>query len=254
MRRVYMPILLGVCLTGPGCSFVYHIKRNLITEPQYACDECVIRKRALELARRAWDAMADQYGCNFSEDYRRGFIDGFVDYLVYGGCRSGSGEAPVVPPVPPERYRHKQNMNPPGYRAMEDWFVGFRHGAATALASGLRQLIVIPVQNPPRLGYDTGTQTQPQYAGPATPAAEPPRTLPPPEGEMLPTPRTVPTPAPAAPPPPAPGGPPAPAPAGPPAPARPPAPAGPDVPPAGGPPAAKPVPPAGPMPPAPPPL
>ena len=39
MPRVLTPILLWVCLSGPGCAFVYEIKRNLINEPLYACDE-----------------------------------------------------------------------------------------------------------------------------------------------------------------------------------------------------------------------
>ena len=36
MGRLLAPVLLGVCLTGPGCSFVYEMKRNLINEPLYA--------------------------------------------------------------------------------------------------------------------------------------------------------------------------------------------------------------------------
>jgi hypothetical protein len=234
MRRVFTPILLGLCLAGPGCSFVRQIKLNLIREPQYACDEIAIHHRAERLARQAWDEMARQYGSCFSEDYRRGFIDGFVDYLVYGGCVGGAGEAPLVPPVPAERYRHKKYMNPQGYRAMEDWFVGFRHGASTAMASGLRQLVVIPVINPPN--YQPGQlavgPNEPVGAGAPQPPAAPG-----PEGELLPTPRTIP-------PGPVPAGPPAPPAAGPaPMPPANPAPAKPVPPPAGPVPLVGPVPP-----------
>jgi hypothetical protein len=181
------PVLFGVCLTGPGCQFCYEIKRNLINEPLYCCDQVAIRMRHERLAKQAWDEMVQQYGCTFSDDYRRGFIDGFVDYLTYGGCVNGCEEGPFTPPVPPEHYRHKGYMTPEGYRAIEEWFMGFRHGASTAAASGLRQLVVIPVMNPPRFGdYDPAAD---HHTGPP---AEGLKTLPHADGQMLPTPRSAP--------------------------------------------------------------
>jgi hypothetical protein len=182
------PMLLGLCLTGPGCSFVHHIKRNLINEPQFGCDEVAIRMRHERLARQAWDEMARQYGKCFSVDYRRGFIDGFADYLTYGGCQNGCDEAPIVPAVPPEHYRHKKYMTPEGYRAIEEWFMGFRHGSSTAVASGLRQLVVIPVLNPPVFLRDTYA-TEHQHA-----AAQPEEVpqMPPSDSDLLPPPRTAP--------------------------------------------------------------
>src|SRR5262245_35660742 len=187
MRRVMTPILLVVCLGGSGCSFGWNIRRNLINEPRYGVDECLILWRHERLARQAWDAMTRQYGKEFTPHYRQGFIDGFVDYLTYGGCVSGCGEAPIVPPVPPQCYQHTKYMTPQGYRAIEEWFMGFRHGSSTAVASGLRQLVVVPVMNPPQFGY---TVPAPDFRTP--PPAEALPTPAEPEAGLLPPPRPVP--------------------------------------------------------------
>lgn len=149
MRKTCVPILLGICLLGPGCSFVRNIRRNIAYEIRYVQDERTIDKRVHRLARQAWEAMVHEYGECFSEAYEDGFCDGFVDYLKYGGCTSGSGESPSVPAVPTEKYTHVRYMSPQGYHAVEEWFMGFRHGSATAQASGLRNLVVVPVFNPP---------------------------------------------------------------------------------------------------------
>jgi hypothetical protein len=199
MRIRYTPVLLGACLLGPGCSFVKNIERNVYWEPKIALDEKVILKRHIRLAKLAWDEMVAQYGCQFSDDYRLGFIDGFVDYLTYGGTSAdGSGEVPIVPAVPPPNYRRAKAMSPEGLKAAEDWFCGFRHGSATALASGLRQLVTVPVfdrpipaqedvpgryQSMPGRSPDSAAVTPTRPVVPATPPAE---------GDTLPPPRPVP--------------------------------------------------------------
>src|SRR5438477_8973063 len=108
MRKLLTPAVMALALFGSGCSFVANIHRNLIHEPVLACDEIQIRRRNRALGAEAFAVMVAQYGCNFSEDYREGFIDGFSDYLTYGGCVQGCGEKPIVPPVPPSRYQRKQ--------------------------------------------------------------------------------------------------------------------------------------------------
>jgi hypothetical protein len=247
MRMRYTPVLVGACLFGPGCSFVCNIERNLWQVPKVALDEKLILKRHERLGAMAWDEMVAQYGCQFSEDYRIGFIDGFVDYLTYGGTNAdGSGEVPVVPAVPPPTYRRAKAMSPQGLKAAEDWFVGFRHGSSTALASGLRQLVTVPVFDrpiPSREDVPGRYQSLPGRSpdnGGKTPAKPAPTATPPGEGELLPQARPVPPGEPAVKPPAVPGAPPA---------ATPPAatpPAVPGVPPAGPPPAVPPMPPPGP--------
>ena len=160
MRKSCALILLGsFLLTAPGCSFSRNIRRNSINEIHYVHNEAVIKRRAHQYARQAWDAMVGRYGDCFSCAYEDGFIDGFVDYLVYGGCVSGSGESPAVPAVPPPHYTQAKYMTPEGLREVEEWFMGFRHGSNTAMASGLRTLFVVPVFNPPQYPTMPGTQT-----------------------------------------------------------------------------------------------
>jgi hypothetical protein len=212
--------------------------RNTVHEPLLACDEKQTHHRCRKLGKQAWNEMVRQYGDAFSCDYREGFVDGFADYLFYGGCNggpagsgcgtgqcgahaatnpnpstdSGAGENieyPVCAPVPPERYRRKKYMTPEGCAAVEDWFAGFRHGAATAMQSGLRNLVVIPVQCPPVFGPDDGGPL-PKATRPTTPASKNSTTMPPPDEITPPSSDTLPpprpnveaNPAPATPPPP----------------------------------------------------
>jgi hypothetical protein len=150
MRKSCALILLGCCLLAEsGCSFARNIRRNLIYEVHYVHNEKVIRRLARQYARQAWEAMVGRYGDCFGRAYEDGFIDGFVDYIVYGGCVSGCGESAMVPAVPPPHYIKARYMSQEGLREVEEWYMGFRHGSATAMASGLRTLVVVPVFNPP---------------------------------------------------------------------------------------------------------
>jgi hypothetical protein len=60
-----------------------------------------------------------------------------VDYLQYGG----TGQPPFVPP---RRYWGVHYRTPDGYRAVEDWYAGFRSGAASAQATGYRHFVTVP--------------------------------------------------------------------------------------------------------------
>ncbi|HEX4589964.1 MAG TPA: hypothetical protein VH120_08555, partial [Gemmataceae bacterium] len=189
MRMRLTPVLIGACLLGSGCSFIDNMKRNVILEPKSEMDQKILLKRHLRLARMAWDEMVGQYGCQFSDDYRAGFIDGFVDYLTYGGISTnGCSEVPIVPAVPPPYYRRAKNASPEGLKASEDWFMGFRHGSNTALASGLRQLVTVPVFDRPNPtaeeapGRYQAMQGRPptETNAPATPAVPAGEALPPP--------------------------------------------------------------------------
>jgi hypothetical protein len=242
--RLLLRLILLTSLFGSGCQFVCHIGRNLINEPLLACDSKQLHHRTRKLGKKAWNEMVKQYGEEFSCDYRDGFVDGFADYLYYGGCDSGGccagdgegcggGGSPVsasctggagagagdmtqyasCPAVPPEKYRRKKYMTPEGVAAIEDWYAGFKHGAATAMASGLRNLVVLPVQCPPKFGLDDGGKLPPsQIPTPAKPKDSAPPMPPadeviPPGTDALPPPRpnVEANPIPATPPPPPPG-------------------------------------------------
>jgi hypothetical protein len=99
----------------------------------------------------------------YSQDYAVGFKQGLADYVE----RGGSGDAP---PVPPPHYWKTRFQTPQGYHAMEDWFAGFRHGAAVAREGGYRNFIVIPSSNMvPALSYPPAhPDTTLMYFKPAT--------------------------------------------------------------------------------------
>jgi hypothetical protein len=100
--------------------------------------------RDKSLAEEAWDEICSRDGDVYSRHYRRGFFDGFNDYLDAGG----TGDPPVAPP---RTYWRVYFQNPEGHQAIQDWFEGFRHGASVARASGVRDYVVIPMSSlPPR--------------------------------------------------------------------------------------------------------
>jgi hypothetical protein len=228
MRTLLNPLVLAACLLGSGCQFVCDLGKNLVREPLLACDEKMIKHRSRKLAKQAWNEMVRQHGDSFSCEYRDGFVDGFADYLFYGGCvdsggccageggacgtgtgpvgiTPGSGAAggssaveyPVCPAVPPPKYRRKRFMTPEGYAAVEDWYAGFKHGASTAMASGLRNLVVLPVQCPPAFGPDDSFEPpRPSHRKQPTTPSDTPPPMPPPEEITKPGSDPLPPPAP----------------------------------------------------------
>ncbi len=141
MRAQRFLYLLTLAVVSPlcvGCDVFYLGTRNLLEAPADKVEECADKARNRVLAEAAWD----DYGkCHpdacASSYFSQGFVDGFADYLNYGG----NGQPPPVPPWRYQRYRYK---NPDGLEADEEWFAGFRAGAAAAIASGLRRLEVVP--------------------------------------------------------------------------------------------------------------
>jgi hypothetical protein len=190
MRICYTPVLLAACLCGPGCSFVGIMKQNLFLEPKRLFEDRILVQRHERLAQIAWDEMIGQYGCQFSEDYHTGFIDGFVDYLTFGSTApEGYGNEPMVPAVPPPHYRRVKALSPENLQAADDWFAGFRHGSSTAQATGLRKLVEVPVFDRPRPAIFEGGRFRELPGGSSRGfgSTNPSST----EGETLPSPRTV---------------------------------------------------------------
>jgi hypothetical protein len=192
MRIRCTSMLLAAILFAPGCSFVHIIKDNLILEPKRLVENRMILQRHERLAQLAWEEMVSQYGCEFSSDYRDGFIDGFVDFLTFGSVApEGLGDEPMVPAVPPPRYRKAKAMSPEGLKGAEDWFAGFRHGSCTAQASGLRKLVEVPLFDIPNPALSEGARYRelpgrsPSEGGSSTnPSAGN-------QGEVLPPPKAV---------------------------------------------------------------
>jgi hypothetical protein len=180
-----------------GCALPVDATRNLSYECSLSADQHAERRRFLQVAEQAW--MMSGYassGHPYSEDFISGFKDGFVDYLEAGG----TGQPPTLPP---RRYWKSRYETPDGYRAIEDWFAGFRGGAAAAHASGYRRLVVVPsamtahgpAAPPMPPPHGAGTTEPPLLQAPdgrPVPLAKPlPSAGEPP---LLPTPETVPVP------------------------------------------------------------
>lgn len=139
MKRWPLTLLAALPVVGVGCSFAQNVRRNVVISPLYAATDRAEHHRHMKLAREAYKNMALTYtDQGLSCDYREGFVDGFVDFLDNGGV----GEPP---PIPPPQYRYFGSINPEGLTAMEEWKNGFRHGAATARASRIRELVTVPV-------------------------------------------------------------------------------------------------------------
>jgi hypothetical protein len=175
-------LLWAVALCGlqAGCGeFALYGARNLFEAPLMEKDKLQGRCRFRRLAEDAWDEVeAANPGQEYSVHYARGFKYGFVDYLDAGG----TGEPPVAPPWV---YRSSRFETPEGRQDITDWFTGYRHGAGVARASGLRDLVVLPLALPP--GYLDNRAPAPPGAPPGPPTS--------PEGgprDVLPPPREMP--------------------------------------------------------------
>jgi len=137
--RRLISALLG-CSLVTGCSFYETAVRTLWTEPSvYSAtkDACYTRERCCQLANEAWNSQVrrdPEIAC--SAEFEQGFKDGFADYLYAGG----TGEPP---PVPPRCMWNLDYRTPRGHQAVDDWFAGFRHGAALVRARGYREKMTI---------------------------------------------------------------------------------------------------------------
>ncbi len=197
MRPHPLLCFLVLAALNTGCSFFVFAARNMVESPLKAIDYCLEKRRFVAWAQEAWAKIqAADPDHHYSNDYARGFIDGYVDFIDADGV----GEPPVAPP---DRYHYyHRNATPEGLAAIQDWFAGFRHGAAAAKASGQRELVVLPLSLPPRKrpgDYGppsttaSGASSAPQQpVGPSAPAevAPPPRKMP--EVEEIPLPKKLP--------------------------------------------------------------
>ncbi len=199
MKRSFAFCLLGFCALSSGCGLLCNAAHNLAAETHREMDELEAFRRNRQWARSAWDAArgADP-SRGYSPDYADGFKDGFADYLAAGG----TGEPPAVPP---RKYWKASYGTPQGYQAIEDWFTGFRHGAAVARDGGYRRWVVLPY---PFAGISNSPSAtlQPEEAPMPNRLPEPradekggenPNSIPTlPEVVPVPTPETVPSPPP----------------------------------------------------------
>jgi hypothetical protein len=98
-----------------------------------------------------------------SIEYKRGFEDGFSDYLYAGG----TGEPP---PVPPRRLWNLDYRTPAGQNAVQNWFAGFRRGAGAARDAGYRRIVTVPASV--AMNQEHATVVPIPAADPPMPAAD----------------------------------------------------------------------------------
>lgn len=177
MRMKLYPWVLGLCAFGPGCGPLVNVTRTMVIEPlQYndPADKVVELARDSKLAKEAWaEVCAANPRHAFSVHYEDGFKDGYVDYLYAGG----NGHPPAMPP---RRYWKAKFQTPAGYQMIEEWFAGFAHGSAVAMASGYRAYIPVPSSAPAETSPDDRPAGKRPVPPPPAPA-DAPEVLPPPK-------------------------------------------------------------------------
>lgn len=138
MRPLRAFFLFGLSFLGAGCALFTDVSRNIGVGMLRSHEARREWRRDYRWAERAWAKNCTAAGgSHASKAYANGFKDGFAEYLF----RGGNGEPPLVAPL---RYRRLCKQTPCGYQAIDDWFMGYRHGASVARASGVREWITGP--------------------------------------------------------------------------------------------------------------
>jgi hypothetical protein len=178
-RFLFLLLFVGGTLST-GCNLMKYEAINIAIAPVGTTNEVCNRRIDRHAADDAWRVEKEKAGpdANYSHAYEHGFKDGYSDYLNYGGTG-------LPPATPPPCYRLTCYQSPEGHRAIEDYNAGFAHGAATARASGLRNLKVLPSSG---IGLPITTSQLYQPVGIIREVGPPtlPQPMPVPPGEIVP--------------------------------------------------------------------
>jgi hypothetical protein len=135
-------LVLLLCPLCEGCEVAGSLSHATVCELGRHMDETLEKIRDRRLANKAWEDFETTCGGHeHSKHYARGFKCGFEDYLFAGG----SGDPPLFPP---QEYWGVGYETPDGYLQIQDWFAGYRQGAAAARESGYRQFVILPMARP----------------------------------------------------------------------------------------------------------
>lgn len=132
-------LLACLIVASCGCVSTHDAMKVMIFQPrkfhEYKQSQ-ILAEKSIQFAETAW---LEMYGGRAtSPDFQRGFIEGYADFIQFGG----NGNPPALPP---RDYWQEEYQNPQGQVAINEWFAGFREGAHAARASGLRSQVTIPV-------------------------------------------------------------------------------------------------------------
>jgi hypothetical protein len=175
---------VGLCLLTSGCQLTWDITRNLAFEAYLFTDTTVSKVEYWHTAHTAWKEYSARHPERLgSRDFAKGFIDGYATFLEWGGSE-------LPPPAPPKKYWKCRYQNKEGRIATAMWGAGYKEGASTAKASGVRDYIVVPYNKvgppEPPPGAPPGPVAGPVLPSPAI-AAPPPgpaSELPPPRPDV----------------------------------------------------------------------
>ena len=134
-------IVLGLGLLGAGCSLLVEGTQVVTSRVRQVFSDYQEMTRNRRWAEEAYFRyQSGHLGDPCSTDFAYGFKEGFSAYLYRGTCEP--------PYLVPRCYRKADYRTPEGYRAIEDWFAGFRAGVAAAQEGGYRYWITGPSPGP----------------------------------------------------------------------------------------------------------
>src|SRR5207302_8841064 len=91
MRKLALCVIGLGLLGGPGCSLARTAARVVCSKVGQTLDDCAERRRNRKWAEDAWgEVLQATPGYPYTDDYARGFKEGFAHYLYQGG----TGEPP----------------------------------------------------------------------------------------------------------------------------------------------------------------
>ena len=170
LRHLMALGVAALSLLGGGCAIVQDGACLTAYRMKEAVGDCAESARNHKWAEQAWKNVlrACPQVC-YSDDYAVGFRDGFSEYLY----RGGNGEPP---PLPPKHYRSVAYQTPAGYKAIEDWFAGYRHGTTAAREGGFRQYVTGPtgMHGPPPVSLPIAVESAQETLPPVEVPLEPP--------------------------------------------------------------------------------
>lgn len=142
---------LGLLLGTGGCSMLKSGADNLVCNPwEFPHNYSLHRMESLNRKRAAgaWRQLQATEFPVSSSDFEAGFLEGYADYLTYGG----DGRPPLLAP---RRYWRQSRSGPVGQTAQYEWFAGFEQGVRSADLSGERHQLTAAVESHGRVEGST---------------------------------------------------------------------------------------------------
>ena len=137
---------LVCCLVLAGCSLITNGTQNLHDDICRHSDELREKERYRQMACTAWCSfVSTDQPCPFPSRFMDGFIEGYADYLYWGGKEAN-------PPLLMSLAQKEAMQTLDGSEAFRAWVEGFRAGhKAGRIAYPTREGIIFPLTSLPGL-------------------------------------------------------------------------------------------------------